>query len=1227
MVGVSVESGRRAALPRNDSFMLKPRLALTLLVAGILPLAALSQNGTDTLQLGKHEVHATRIIAKYKQGGAGAAQANALAQANVRVRKSIALVPGLVVLEAQELPAAAAASATTRAEALAARIHALQASGQFEYVEPDYTVHANLQPTDAKFQDGTLWGLRNLGGSGGLSGVDINAEAAWDITTGSTNVIVAVIDTGVRYTHQDLVAQMWRNPGESGGGKEVNGVDDDGNGYIDDVFGINSINGSGDPFDDNDHGTHCAGTIGAQANGGGGHVGVAWNVRIMALKFLAASGGGQTSDAIDCLNYAVAKGAKISNNSWGGGGYSVALYDALVAARAANHLFLAAAGNNGSDNDENPSYPSGYDLDNVVSVAALDRADRLANFSNYGQNTVDLGAPGVAIYSSVATTDTSYSSFNGTSMATPHVSGVAALLAAHLPTATYFEIRERLLASTVPIAALAGRCTTGGRLNAFNAVSAAPDGQLEVSVTPPTLSVMLGGRTNAIYVRVTDLLSVTNATVTGTLSIGGSVTFANAGATPDLLANDATYSGNFVAPNVTTNVTLTLVVTAPGKFGLTNVVEYSIIPPPANDNFVGAVKIPNVGGEALALNTFATMEGGEPVHGGIATASASLWWSWSASATGPVLVDTTGSSFDTVLAVYTGNSVATLTQVAAVDNVPNSQAGYLYFNATAANTYRIVVAGTATNEIGTIRLRLTPNGVPDTNAPSVAVTSHLSGSTVITNRLALAGTASDPTPNSSGLSEVQVKLNGSVPATTATGTSNWNANLLLQLGANSLEVWAYDYAGNLSSSVLLTINYFPPPPGNDHFVNAINLTNNSGVSSVPDTALATKEFNEPNHAGNVGGKSVWWKFTAPANGVLSLSTTNSSYDTLLGVYSGTLVGLLTNLASNDDAPNGSFSETSVPVLAGQTYRIAVDGFAGSVGTANLTYAFTTSAVYTVTVSTSGTGTVTPGTALYASNAVVSLTATPGAEAVFSQWTGGMASMANPLSFNVRSDLSLTAVFGAQSHTDGFESGDLTGLAWISSGVPWVVQNTNVSAGTYAARSGVIGHNQTSALILTSDFRAGPGSFAVRVSSEDVWDTLRFFVDGNLVSEWSGEVAWQTYNFNLTAGTHTLEWRYAKDSDLSEGLDTALIDSLDLPVNVPVDGTAPGLLSLRRMSDGTFVVDLAGQVNQTYVVETSANLSAWTPLATNVLVGGVAHIPDPASATNAPRYYRAHVPVP
>ena len=217
------------------------------------------------------------------------------------------------------MPDAAKAAATdpeTKAQQLIDRIAALRNSGLFAYVEPDYVVKASLTPNDSAFVNGTLWGLRNNGQLGGRPGADINAVSAWDITTGSTNVIVAVIDTGIRYTHLDLAAQMWRNPGEIPG----NQIDDDNNGYVDDVFGINAIDlvpAPGDPMDDIGHGTHVAGTIGAAANNGQPHVGVAWQVQLMACKFLGASGG-LTSDAIECIGYAARNRARIMNNSWGG---------------------------------------------------------------------------------------------------------------------------------------------------------------------------------------------------------------------------------------------------------------------------------------------------------------------------------------------------------------------------------------------------------------------------------------------------------------------------------------------------------------------------------------------------------------------------------------------------------------------------------------------------------------------------------------------------------------------------------------------------------------------------------------------------------------------------------------------------------------------------------------------------------------------------------------------
>lgn len=280
-------------------------------------------------------------------------------------------------------------------------VAAFQRSGLVKYAEPDYIVHATqVYPNDPRFQDGTLWGLDNTGQNGGTADADIDAPEGWEHRNSANNVIVAVIDTGVRYTHEDLAANIWTNPGEIAG----NGIDDDGDGYIDDVHGINAITGSGDPNDDNHHGTHVAGTIGAVGNNNLGVVGVAWAVSIMPLKFLDSSGYGDVADAIECIDYATMMRVSIMNNSWGASIYlGAGLRDAIAAARNRGILFVAAAGNNRRDNDSNPFYPANYDLDNLVTVAATTRNDLLANElfwgSNWGLVSVHLGGPGLDIYS------------------------------------------------------------------------------------------------------------------------------------------------------------------------------------------------------------------------------------------------------------------------------------------------------------------------------------------------------------------------------------------------------------------------------------------------------------------------------------------------------------------------------------------------------------------------------------------------------------------------------------------------------------------------------------------------------------------------------------------------------------------------------------------------------------------------------------------------------------
>ena len=261
------------------------------------------------------------------------------------------------------------------------------------YAEPNFRVHVLRTPNDSSL--GTLWGLHNTGQDDGASDADIDAPAAWELSRGSRGVVVAVIDTGIDYTHPDLAANMWRNTVDC----NSNGVDDDGNGYIDDRYGVDTVNADGDPMDDHQHGTHVAGIIGAVGNNSIGMVGVNWRVRMMACKFLDANGFGSIADAIACLQYVQTmqeRGVNIiaTNNSWGGEGFSKALRNAIAAHRQRGLLFIAAAGNAASDNDFYAHYPSSYDLPNVIAVSATDRADDLAFFANFGRHTVHLGAPG-----------------------------------------------------------------------------------------------------------------------------------------------------------------------------------------------------------------------------------------------------------------------------------------------------------------------------------------------------------------------------------------------------------------------------------------------------------------------------------------------------------------------------------------------------------------------------------------------------------------------------------------------------------------------------------------------------------------------------------------------------------------------------------------------------------------------------------------------------------------
>lgn len=408
--------------------------------------------GLDALAVDASEYSASNILVGFRAAANGRHEARQLP--GTRLGRGFSLVPGL-----REVRIDAGMSV---AEALAA----YRADPQVAFAEPDYRVYALATPNDPSYDE--LWGLHNIGQTAGIADADIDAAEAWDITQGNSGTLVAVIDTGVDYRHPDLSANIWTNPGEIAG----DGVDNDHNGYVDDVHGYDFINNDGDPMDDHGHGTHVAGTIGAVGNNGIGVTGINWNTRIMALKFLDSSGSGSTSDAIEALEYAVAMGAQISNNSYGGDPFSQSFYNALVNARDAGHVFVAAAGNNGMNNDTSPFFPANYELDNIVSVAATDDRDQLAYFSNYGQATVDLAAPGVDILSTKP--GNAYQLSSGTSMAAPHVAGVLTLVRSQHPDWSYGQVIQQVTGTVDCLPSLAGRTTTGGRLNAARAVGA-PD--------------------------------------------------------------------------------------------------------------------------------------------------------------------------------------------------------------------------------------------------------------------------------------------------------------------------------------------------------------------------------------------------------------------------------------------------------------------------------------------------------------------------------------------------------------------------------------------------------------------------------------------------------------------------------------------------------------------------------------------------------------------------------
>jgi subtilisin family serine protease len=432
--------------------------AILLALAAAVPLATPASSAQQARE------PRARILVGFDSGVSVTAQRAALEKADAtanarlkRIRTFVASVP-----------------ASDRARALAE----LRRDPRVRFAEPNAVYRVDVLPSDPSFSQ--LWGLNNTGQSvktaTGTADADIDAPEAWSTTTGSSSVVVAVIDSGMDTNHPDLAANIWTNPGESCPGCATDGVDNDGNGYVDDVHGWDFVNNDNNPFDDNGHGTHVAGTIGAVGSNALGVTGVNWNVRIMPLKFIGANGQGTADDAVRAILYAMRMGAVVSNNSWGGEESSQALEDAIADADAHGSLFVAAAGNSAKNTDTTPDYPSGFDVSNVLTVGATDQNDVRAWFSNYGKRSVDLAAPGTNIYSTWP--GGSYRFLDGTSMAAPHATGVVALAKAAFPSASAIGLKALVLRTVDPNASFAGLSATGGRLNARSAVTCGSGAQV-----------------------------------------------------------------------------------------------------------------------------------------------------------------------------------------------------------------------------------------------------------------------------------------------------------------------------------------------------------------------------------------------------------------------------------------------------------------------------------------------------------------------------------------------------------------------------------------------------------------------------------------------------------------------------------------------------------------------------------------------------------------------------
>jgi hypothetical protein len=777
-----------------------------------------------------------------------------------------------------------------------------------------------------------------------------------------------------------------------------------------------------------------------------------------------------------------------------------------------------------------------------------------------------------------------------------------------------------------------------------------PDNILEISVNPPDQSDLAAGQPNDFFATVTDsYLQIVNATVTATIPGRGTITFRNDGVPPDVTANDNVYSATF-ALNSPSEQPVVFTATAPGMQPGSATNSYNIVPRPPNDNYANATKIPSGGifgvTTAEEPNNFATTEPGEPLHAGVSN-TRSLWWNYSTPTASQVLVDTSGSGSKVVVAVYTGTSLTTLVPVASTNPPPN-KAAILKFDAQPGTTYHIVVAAASPGEKGIVRLRVEPNGEPDTKPPLLTVDFPPSGLVTNVQTIQFRGTVFDPVPNASGVNAVLIHVEEVEPELVIPATINgtvWTANIPLNDATNEFKVTAVDFANNVSDDIEITV-YYRASTGstNDLFGRARVLPPPSGVEFASNTN-ATREFGEPLHGGNEGGASLWWSYTPTQSGVLVLSTEGSTFDTLLGVYTvndplDRNISHLITVAENDDSPDATdgHSEISVAVEAGRLYYIAVDGYAGAKGDVRLEYTFAGSGVFSVTSTSSGGGTVSPANGTFPAESAVTVTATPDRYKQFSRFIvtqNGVTTIVTngpTYTFMLLGNTQVTAEFTAKQFADDFQSGGFNKLPYQISSSPavgqhWVVAQVETNSVTHEGslvarvREG-LPDATTASLVLVTNLAPGTGSFEFTVNSETNYDKFEFSVDGRVLGTWSGSVPWQTFFFDIPAKATPirLEWRYSKDLAFTAPNELVAIDNLDITTVPP---PPPSDLNLSIIADASQVtITATGPVNTDFQLQSSTDLVNWTPVADgerNSGANGIVTFIQPAPTGT--RFYR------